>query len=443
MPFREQPGIKYFGRVSGTTMNFTNASGGQVASFQKPLTKDVFGCDGRLQAPNDQVVGPIARSLCAAFHRSTLGFIHTAPTYNAGQFYTQAITDSYSKTMHANMVDAKAYGFAFDDVGNFESLVHDGDPRSAAITLTPFGGSSPPPPPPPPPGAVEAEAGGNTLSGAAVRRACSACSGGQKVGSIGNGTANFVTLNNVTVPAAGSYELTIQGLVSGTRAFSVSVNGGPATTVSFTGSSWSTPITRTATVTLNSGANNIRFFNNTAFAPDLDRIEVRSTGTPPPPPPPPPSGSPTQYLLAGNALGSAAAGPSSVTVASAGGVNHDGTPFNQQVFTSSGLSLTYHGGATAFDLFVDSGSAGNGTQVRVSYDLTGDGSYDRVETYRYFATDPVAGYEHYRQGVLQSSTGTLGNLTNGRVRVEVWNAIGNGASSLGIGNQSVVNLPYS
>ena len=30
--------------------------------------------------------------------------------------------------MHANMVDGRAYGFAFDDVGAFESLVHDPDP---------------------------------------------------------------------------------------------------------------------------------------------------------------------------------------------------------------------------------------------------------------------------------------------------------------------------
>ena len=36
------------------------------------------------------------------------------------------------------MVDGKAYGFAFDDVGGFESLVHDGDPRSAGIILGAF-----------------------------------------------------------------------------------------------------------------------------------------------------------------------------------------------------------------------------------------------------------------------------------------------------------------
>ncbi len=44
------------------------------------------------------------------------------------------------------MADGKAYAFAFDDVGAFESLVHDGDPRSAGIILSPFGARRPAPP---------------------------------------------------------------------------------------------------------------------------------------------------------------------------------------------------------------------------------------------------------------------------------------------------------
>ncbi|MFF3869962.1 glycosyl hydrolase [Micromonospora sp. NPDC001898] len=158
---------------------------------------------------------------------------------------------------------------------------------------------------------------------------------------------------------------------------------------------------------------------------------------------PPPSGSPTRYLLAGGGLG-AAGGASTTTVTAANG-NHDGTPTNVRVFTATGLNLTYAGGQTAFDLFLDAGTAvGNGVQVRVSYDLTGNGSFDRVETYRYFATDPVTGYEHYTQAAgLAASSGTLGNLSGGTVRVEVWSAIGNNVTTLGLGNQSFVRLPYS
>ena len=132
-----------------------------------------------------------------------------------------------------------------------------------------------------------------------------------------------------------------------------------------------------------------------------------------------------------------------MNVAAANG-NHDGTPANPQVFTATGLTGTFTGGATAFDLAVDAGTAvGNGVQIRVSYDLTGNGSVERVETYRYFATDPIPGAERYRQtqGLL-SATGTLGNMSGGTVRVEVWNAIGGAPTILGVGNSSTVTLPY-
>ncbi|MEV7682842.1 glycoside hydrolase family 16 protein [Streptomyces sp. NPDC088341] len=163
-----------------------------------------------------------------------------------------------------------------------------------------------------------------------------------------------------------------------------------------------------------------------------------------PPTDPPPSGSSTLYARTGAGLGDSTGSATTATVATAGGANYDGTPHNPQVFTSSGITRTYNGGATQFDLFVDSGATvGNGQQVRVSYDRTGDGTWDRTETYVYFATDPVPGYEHYTQtSGLKSATGTHGNLVNGKVRVEVWNAIGNGTSTLGTGNQSVVRIPF-
>ncbi|MER7273413.1 beta-1,3-glucanase family protein [Dactylosporangium sp. NPDC000244] len=140
VPFTDQPNVKYFGRTSGTVMTFTNASGQKVATFNRPSTANVWGCDGALGAPNDQVVGPIARTLCAALHRSTLGTIDTQPGGTAADFYKSALTNHYSRIVHANMADGRAYGFAFDDVQNQESLVHDGDPRAAGITLSPFTG---------------------------------------------------------------------------------------------------------------------------------------------------------------------------------------------------------------------------------------------------------------------------------------------------------------
>ncbi|WP_306214164.1 beta-1,3-glucanase family protein [Actinoplanes sp. RD1] len=148
VPFGDQPNTKYFGRTSGNVMRFTNSAGQQVASFNKPSSASVWGCDGDLPAPNDQVVGPISRTLCAALNRGTLGTVDTQPSTNAAQFYQNSPTNQYAKIIHQNMADGKAYAFAFDDVGNFESLVHDGDPRSAGLILSPFtggGGTTPPP----------------------------------------------------------------------------------------------------------------------------------------------------------------------------------------------------------------------------------------------------------------------------------------------------------
>jgi hypothetical protein len=140
VPFADQPNTKYFGRTSGNVMNFTNTSGAQVASFNKPSSASVWGCAGDLPAPNDQVVGPISRTLCAALNRGTLGTIDTQPSTNAADFYRNNPTNVYAKVIHANMADGKAYAFPFDDVGNFESLVNEGDPRSAGIVLSPFSG---------------------------------------------------------------------------------------------------------------------------------------------------------------------------------------------------------------------------------------------------------------------------------------------------------------
>jgi hypothetical protein len=139
-PFTDQPAVKFFGKTdaAGNVMNFTDTTGKTVASFTKPSTANVWGCDGALGAPNDLVVGPIARTLCAAMHRSTLGTLDNQPAGTAADFYKGALTNHFSRIVHQNMADGRAYGFAFDDVQAQESLVHDGDPRVAGVVLTAF-----------------------------------------------------------------------------------------------------------------------------------------------------------------------------------------------------------------------------------------------------------------------------------------------------------------
>ncbi|MDF3298895.1 glycosyl hydrolase [Streptomyces tropicalis] len=175
------------------------------------------------------------------------------------------------------------------------------------------------------------------------------------------------------------------------------------------------------------------------------------TGTPAPTPTDtatPPGGgsgsSPTLYLQPGGELTSTTRAAAGVTVPSADGVNHDGDPYNPLTFVATGLDLTHRAGSTAFDLAVDAdGTVGNAVQAQIAYDCTGDGNWDRVETYRYYATDPLPGWEHYTDGAgLVSSTGTACDLHDGRVQVRVWSALGNKPSTLGTGNLSVVHLPY-
>jgi hypothetical protein len=61
----------------------------------------------------------------------------------------------------------------------------------------------------------------------------------------------------------------------------------------------------------------------------------------------------------------------------------------------------------------------------------------------------VPGWELYTQSAgLLSASGTLGDLSNGRVKLEVWSAIGNRPSTLRVGatetdaSQSVVQIPF-
>jgi hypothetical protein len=76
------------------------------------------------------------------------------------------------------------------------------------------------------------------------------------------------------VTGAGTKTLTFTYLLSGSRTFDISVNGGADIVVNLTGSSFATPVWDSIPVTLKAGANTIRFHNDAAFAPDLDTITV-------------------------------------------------------------------------------------------------------------------------------------------------------------------------
>jgi alpha-galactosidase len=123
---------------------------------------------------------------------------------------------------------------------------------------------------------IEAESSANTLSGGARVASCGGCSGGAKVGFVGNG--GTLRINQVSVPASGSYQLTVAYCDGDSgRSGDMSVDAGSPTVLSFTNSGgWSTPAALTVTVHLNAGVNTITFSNPAGWAPDFDQVIVRT-----------------------------------------------------------------------------------------------------------------------------------------------------------------------
>ena len=119
----------------------------------------------------------------------------------------------------------------------------------------------------------EAEDSANSFGSTGLTN-CGACSGGEKVRNIGGSPEASVTFPNVVVPAAGAYRLFIQFTVNGPRSYFVSVNGGAPVEVKLNGVGNNTPYVTEIPVTLNAGANTIRFGNDSAGAPDLDQIAI-------------------------------------------------------------------------------------------------------------------------------------------------------------------------
>ncbi|HEX6736903.1 MAG TPA: CBM35 domain-containing protein [Vicinamibacteria bacterium] len=120
---------------------------------------------------------------------------------------------------------------------------------------------------------LEVEAHTNTVTGGAARGDCRNCSAGGRVRWVGKG--NEVTVNGITVSESGNYTLEIDYVLDGERSLSLSVNGGPPQTITMRGKTWVVPASARLNVALHAGRNSIRFFNEEAYGPDLDRIVVR------------------------------------------------------------------------------------------------------------------------------------------------------------------------
>jgi hypothetical protein len=118
----------------------------------------------------------------------------------------------------------------------------------------------------------------NTLAGGAVVQSCSACTGGEKVGYVGDGSGTL-TFNDVDVSSAGVYPVQVvycDGTSGDTgRSATFTVNGVVVQTNVFTPTgSFSTPGTVTDYLPLNAGENTVEISNGSAYAPDFNSIVV-------------------------------------------------------------------------------------------------------------------------------------------------------------------------
>lgn len=113
-----------------------------------------------------------------------------------------------------------------------------------------------------------------TLSGAASVSDGMMCSGGKKVGYVGNGSFNSVT-HTVTVDEAGEYELLVYYCTGEERGINIVVNDADRYEMTgLSGAGFDMPSTASITISLNAGENTIKLTRNSGYAPDLDMIAV-------------------------------------------------------------------------------------------------------------------------------------------------------------------------
>jgi alpha-galactosidase len=123
---------------------------------------------------------------------------------------------------------------------------------------------------------IEAESG-VLMNGSGIVNS-SLCSGGQKVGKLGDPSKNGGVKFNFSLAVEGDYKLNLYYLTAEARSFRVTINGTPPITVNCPSSGgWDIPAVLTQEAHLYQGTNTLLIDNNTGFAPDLDMIVINAS----------------------------------------------------------------------------------------------------------------------------------------------------------------------
>jgi hypothetical protein len=139
-----------WGTVTGNTSNDrTQLVFSGVGSFSKPAAADIFGASSgafAAQATNTAELLNIGARLDASFNRSTLLIDSDQPVDEAvNTYYTNDVTNHYSRIVHAANVDGRGYCFPYDDVtptGGADQSGFVSDPTPSNFLISVGGGDA-------------------------------------------------------------------------------------------------------------------------------------------------------------------------------------------------------------------------------------------------------------------------------------------------------------
>lgn len=120
------------GRVEGDRMRFTKDGDSGTYYVYKPTTQDVLEGKGNFnRGSSTELV--IEAQLCAAMTRGVA--MEPENFDNEEEFYKHSNSNFYSGFWHKNSYDGLAYGFCYDDVFDYSTLLHYTNPTGLVIDL--------------------------------------------------------------------------------------------------------------------------------------------------------------------------------------------------------------------------------------------------------------------------------------------------------------------
>ena len=120
------------GRTVGNQLIFSQDGGPSNIVVNKPTTQDALEGKGTL-ALGSSIEKVVEAQLCAAINRGIA--LNPEKWSDASAFYKSSPANSYAGFFHNHSVDGLAYGFCYDDVFDYSTLLHYTKPTALVIDL--------------------------------------------------------------------------------------------------------------------------------------------------------------------------------------------------------------------------------------------------------------------------------------------------------------------